>query len=57
MGKVASFREKFTHRFTPGASAAHAAARINGGDIISTLAISKKSLRIEIMAWKTISCN
>ena len=25
--------------------------------IISTLAISKKSLRIEIMAWKTISCN
>jgi len=23
----------------------------------STLAISKKSLRIEIMAWKTISCN
>ena len=25
--------------------------------INSTLAISKKSLRIEIMAWKTISCN
>jgi len=24
---------------------------------VSTLAISKKSLRIEIMAWKTISCN
>jgi len=26
-------------------------------DLFSTLAISKKSLRIEIMAWKTISCN
>ena len=25
--------------------------------VFSTLAISKKSLRIEIMAWKTISCN
>ena len=35
MGKVASFREKFTHRFTPGASAAHAAARINGGDVVA----------------------